>query len=282
MSGKDARRYLHNRLSNDIRNLSVGVSTQAGALSAQGRVEGLFSVYCLSEDCFVVLADGGDASQLRATIAKYLVADRVIVEELLPAPWVVHIAVEAEPSGGLQIPEADLICTIPRRRVARSGSDLVIRGEAGPRISALCQQRLGSALTDAEYYRLRWKQGVPVFPDEVNDQVILTECGMREAVSFSKGCYVGQEVLERSDAIGKLPRALERVVFQGSDPIEQGSVVSNAQGASIGKVVSSVKSAVSEQIYAFALLRSGTYSAGDSVTCAGNAGEVIPRQRGDV
>jgi folate-binding Fe-S cluster repair protein YgfZ len=103
---------------------------------------------------------------------------------------------------------------------------------------------------------------------------------MREAVSFSKGCYVGQEVLERSDAIGKLPRALERVVFQGTDPLEQGSAVSDAQGASIGKIVSSMKSPSSGQIYAFALLRSGTYSAGDRVTCADAVGEVIPRQRG--
>jgi folate-binding protein YgfZ len=227
-----------------------------------------------------MLADGGDAAQLRATIAKFIVADRVVVEELVPAACVIHISADSIKVGGIPVPESDIICEIPRRRVAQSGVDIVIPDAARLRVSTLCQEHFGAPLSDAEYYHLRWEQCVPVFPDELNDQVILTECGMREAVSFSKGCYVGQEVLERSDAIGKLPRALERVVFQGTDPLEQGSAVSDAQGASIGKIVSSMKSPSSGQIYAFALLRSGTYSAGDRVTCADAVGEVIPRQRG--
>jgi folate-binding protein YgfZ len=275
VSGKDSRRYLHNRLSQDIKSLTVGAAVQAAALSAQGRVEGFFSVCCLAEDRFLLISDGGDAAALKAIIAKYIVADRVKVEELSPAPRLIHVAADATTVAALHISEPSIICSISRRRAAASGVDLVVRHEAIEEVFSACQKLLGDPLSELEYYRQRWEQGVAVFPDELNDQVILTECGMKEAVSFSKGCYVGQEVIERSDAIGKLPRALERIRFNGHGVFPHGSPVLNGEGASIGKISSSMISGDTGEVYAFALLRTGTYSAGVGVTCMGVVGEVL-------
>ena len=52
VTGKDARRYLNNRLSNDLRTATAGASLVAGALTPQGRVEGLYTVYVVSDDLF--------------------------------------------------------------------------------------------------------------------------------------------------------------------------------------------------------------------------------------
>jgi folate-binding protein YgfZ len=278
VSGKDARRYLHNRLSQDIKNLPVGSVVQAAALSAQGRVEGFFSVQCTAEDRFILIADGGDKDALRAILTKYIVADRVTVEELVPPCLLLHIGLEPAKVSQLQLEQQAVVCAFSRCRVESFGTDLLINTAQADEFIRGCRELLGDPLSDVDYYRLRWKMGVPVFPDELNEQVILTECGMKEAVSFTKGCYVGQEVIERSDAIGKLPRALERIVFQGHTILGVGSAVVGQGAEVLGKIVSSVVDSAEGRVYAFAMLRTGKYSAGEAVTCADIAGEVVAQK----
>jgi folate-binding protein YgfZ len=278
VSGKDARRYLHNRLSQDIKNLSISAVTQAAALSAQGRVEGFFSVQCVADDRFVLIADGGESETLRRIIAQYIVADRVTVEELVPAPKLLHITCEPREIAQLAIEPQVFVCTVPRQRIAAVGTDLLISSTSADAVIARCRELFGEPISEIEYYCLRWERGLPVFPDELNEQVILTECGMRDAVSFSKGCYVGQEVIERSDAIGKLPRTLERICLQGQTTVEVGTPVLSQGAESIGKIVSSACNSGSSQVFAFAMLRTGKYSAGEAVTCAGVAGQVVSQK----
>ena len=59
VSGKDARRYLNNRLSNDLRSAKPGDVVRAAALTPQGRVEGLFSVFIENEEVFLLVCVGG-------------------------------------------------------------------------------------------------------------------------------------------------------------------------------------------------------------------------------
>jgi folate-binding protein YgfZ len=128
-------------------------------------------------------------------------------------------------------------------------------------------------MTSTEYQLMRLQRGAPTFPDEINENVILTECGMRDAVSFTKGCYVGQEVIERSDAIGKVPRTLERIVISGVQ-VTLGATITNAQGETIGKIVSSATDEASATTYAFALLRTGVYSADEQISSEGLHGYI--------
>ena len=101
-------------------------------------------------------------------------------------------------------------------RVSTVGSDVILVTEVPIDGLRRLKELFGPALSEESYNLLRIKQGVPVYPDEINEDVILSECGVLDAVSFSKGCYVGQEVIERSDAIGRLPRALERIRLVGN------------------------------------------------------------------
>jgi len=276
VSGKDAKRYLHNRLSNDIRGLAVGASLEAAALSAQGRVEGFFSVQCLADDRFVLVADGGESEALRATLGKFIVADRVTLENVTSSVAVLHIAQEQAELGARNVYSPDqCVGVISCRRVADIGAHLVLKREALDEVTKRCRALFGAPVAPREYETLRWKAGVPVYPTELNDDVILTECGMREAVSFTKGCYVGQEVLERSDAIGKLPRTLERLVLTGDGVVASGASLVSNDGAPVGKVVSSVANNERAETLVFALLRTGKYSRGDVVRCGDRLATIV-------
>jgi folate-binding protein YgfZ len=279
VTGKDARRYLHNRLSQDIRALSINGQAQAAALSAQGRVEGYFSVYCKADDEFIVVADGGDRDLLKSVLTRFIVADRVNVSELPDPLQLIHFSAryedvrEALEAEGI-VPE----CCYSRRRIASVGTDVLVLGDNVQRLVRYCHNSLGSSLSQEQYGLRRWKCGIPSYPEELSDQIILTEAGMLEAVCFSKGCYVGQEVIERSDAIGKLPRTLERCVCDGPASIELGAAVLNQQGESIGKAISVYSDSAAARECLYVLLKTGKYTPGERVSCGGASGTLVARE----
>jgi folate-binding protein YgfZ len=276
VSGKDARRYLHNRLSNNIRGLTVGQALEAAALSAQGRAEGFFSICCLADDRFVLVCDGGESESLQAALGKFIVADRVTLENITNSAAVLHIGLDPArlEELGIYSPE-QCVAVIPCRRIAQAGSHVLIKREELPAVTKPLQTACGESITTAMYNSLRWDAAVPVYPTEINSEVILTECGMRHAVSFTKGCYVGQEVLERSDAIGRLPRTLERLVLSGNTVVACGVSIENSEGASIGKVISSFVDSERAETRMFALLKTGKYVRGDTVQCMGHSATIM-------
>lgn len=276
VSGKDARRYLNNRLSNDLRALPPGQSLRAAALSPQGRVEGLFTVFLNSEERFYLVSDGGNRQALLASVGRYIVADRVSIEDITSTATVIHVGLSVERvQERLAIGKEQDVYMRAHARIGREGTDILILGDDSAETCRQCAASFGGQLSSERYDLLRCKWGTPVFPLEVNEQAVLTECGLRDAVSFSKGCYVGQEVIERSDAIGKLPRSLERVVLSGIDAPREGTPVHNSSNEAIGKLVSVMVDSESQHIYAFALLRTGKYSTGEVIRCDGLEGTVL-------
>lgn len=279
VTGKDARRYLHNRLSQDIRGLSVNAHVQAAALSAQGKIEGYFSVLCKADDEFLVISDGGDRDSLRGVLARFVVADRVVVSTLPDPVQLVHFSAPYEDVCAALTAEGIVQAwCYPRLRISSSGTDVVVQGDDVHKLVRYCHVSLGAPLSPEQYGLARWKRGIPAYPEELGDQIILTEAGMPEAVCFSKGCYVGQEVIERSDAIGKLPRALERCVSDRLSSVERGATVLNLQGESIGKVVSAYTDRVAARECLFVLLKTGKYAPGGRVSCGGVLGTLVARE----
>jgi folate-binding protein YgfZ len=270
VGGKDARRYLNNRLSNDLRNTKPGEVVRAAALTPQGRVEGLFSVLVESEESFLLLCDGGRRNTILAALSRYIVADRVSIEDISLQTTVLH---------GVDLDRAELVegvvSAIPLARISVNGCDYTVEGVERQRVLARCTEAWGTPLTPEEYALLRWKIAFATYPQEVNENNILTEAGMKEAVSFTKGCYVGQEVIERSDAIGKLPRTLERIQFEGVHHNLAGAPVMSASGQSIGKVVSCAIDTEHTCTGVFAFLKSGAYAKGDSVRCVEIKGSIL-------
>ncbi len=268
VEGADARRYLHNRLSNSIRDLAVGASVDAAALNAKGRVEALFVVSCTGEEKFLLCADGGDAEFVRDALMRFAVADRVVCTDISERSVRAH-TIDVIP--GNCIPDV----SSNKERIADSGFDVVWFDRSYADIRIILEGAMGAEASDREYFVARWNRGVAVFPDEINSDMILTESGMMNAVSFSKGCYVGQEVIERSDAIGKLPRTLERIRLEPSPLVEVGAIVCKTDGTSIGKAVSCAHDTESDDILVFAMLGTGKYQLGESITCADIRGVVL-------
>lgn len=202
VSGKDARRYLNSRLSSDIRGLVQGESCLAAMLSPQGRAEGFFSVRCLNDEEFLLLSDAGGADAV-SLLKKFLAADRVAVSDETSQSRVFHVDCMPKDLG----PEYGLL--FASARTGPGSLDIVCAGGG-----AVDQRLVGlgfEPLSEAEFEYLRRASGRPAFPSEINNEGLFYEAGMRSAVSFNKGCYVGQEVNERIDSHGRTARRMMRL-----------------------------------------------------------------------
>jgi folate-binding protein YgfZ len=278
VTGKDARRYLNNRLSQDLRTISAGGSLVAGALSPQGRVEGLYTVYAQSDDTFYLASDGGERQPLFAALGRFIVADRVSIVDCSSEALVGHVAGQSCPEFG-----GDVLCLAhARRRVGEHGEDFLVVSHKTADVRSTLIERLGPPLSTKEYDLKRFADGFAQYPTEINDSMILTEGGLREAVSFQKGCYVGQEVIERSDALGKLPRHLERVVFEGHEELSAQASVIGKESKPIGKIVSTIADAANNKLCAFALLKNGAYATREQVQCEGRVGTILSSEEKSV
>ena len=68
-------------------------------------------------------------------------------------------------------------------------------------------------VNDAEYNSLRIELGIPEIPDDINEDINPLECGLSKYVSFTKGCYIGQEVVARLDTYDKINKHLVGIKF---------------------------------------------------------------------
>lgn len=283
VSGRDARRYLHNRLSQDIRAVPVGAAVRAAALTPQGRVEGLFSLFVATEEIFLLVCDGGQRNTILAALSRYIVAERISCEDVSHAATWLHRA-------GPRCADEDavrlgVVHAVSSARISPSGWDYLCLGETPDLVCARAEGLWGPPLSPAQFDLLRWYQGYAEYPSEISLECILSEAGQRDAVSFTKGCYVGQEVMERSDAIGKVPRTLVRVRLKGIFAQDggagatvaalKGKGILNTAGVVLGKVMAAVVDPERGITGVFAFLRTGAFGAAEPVVCEGLAGEVV-------
>lgn len=190
VSGKDSERYLNARLTAPVKFMKVGDTLPAAALNAKGRVESFLRIKKLSDVEFLLIVDGGEVD----TISRFKVADRVEFKRL-------SLLVYHSTEGG----EAEY--RLDSKRISDDGEDLLV------------DSPISENSSEEEFHFKRVLYGIPQYPIEYNEKILFSEYPVEEAISFNKGCYVGQEVVEKIDALGETPKVLVR--FKTKVPFEK-------------------------------------------------------------
>lgn len=261
--GRDAVSFLDSILSQDVAGLAEGVSARSLLLSGQGKLVALLRVVKTGEEEVALATHAGGAAALVEALTYYKirvkagfdVEERSLVEVWGPggpsavggaAPdrWVRGDGVDAVP-----IP----LARVPRFLVAGARPDLP---EASLEVAAA----------------VRIEEGEPVMGRDVDERTIPQETGLVDAsVSFTKGCYVGQELVARIDSRGHVNRHLRGLVLDA--PVPEGTGVAGPDGASVG-TVTSVADSPRLGTVALALLRREV-EPGSSVGTAGGVSAVV-------
>lgn len=260
-TGADRLSYLQGLISNDLRVASSGEGIYAAFLSQQGKVLGDCRVLT-SDDRFIVDIWEPLKPKIFAHLHRYLVADEVeiadlsdrcailsiqgpksetLLEELLPRDQQpqTNLAHSIAEVGGVEM----RICRYSH--TGEDGFDLMIpladvesmARELTEIASTYSARWVG---TDA-YEILRIEAGIPRYGADITDDNLILETGLTHAVSFNKGCYLGQEVVERIRSRGHVNKNLTGLIIGGKKPPPAGSKILSGE-KEIGTVTSSVYS----------------------------------------
>ena len=208
VSGVDAVSYLERMLSNDV---PAEGSVDALLLTPKARVIAPLLVWRRGADDVLLLTEPGLGEVVRTHLMRMRFAARCEVE------------LEDHTSTIVFDPEA---VGIPNRDYGRPAVELL-------------DADLVPSLSDDELDRLRIEGGTPRFGCEIDDRVLPAEAGLdTRAISFSKGCYPGQEPVARQHYRGKVNRLLRVLEVDGDPPAAETPVTHD--GKEVGRVTSAV------------------------------------------
>ena len=253
-TGEERVEFLQGQLSADIGGLVEGGGCAALLLTGQGRVAAMLRVYRRRED-LLLATNAACLAGTRKGLELHLVADDCEFENLSPAPAVGVVGPLAESSlrqagfeghldsDGYSISEgriAGTAVTVLGRGCLRVPC-FEVCGTAQDEFQAVVDQlvRQGAVRAGVEAYEcLRVESGVARYGVDIDDGRLALEARLRWAIHFAKGCYLGQEVIERAVSRGKLKRRLSLIALEA--PVVAGDRV--AGGAESERITSVVES----------------------------------------
>lgn len=187
--GPDAETYLHSQLSQEVRALPVGAARWSWLLQPTGKVDALVRVLRSGDQAFVLDVDAGWGEAVVARLNRFRIR---VKAEVVTVPWRC-VAVRGEGAGAVAPSGGAVALAVPWPGV--EAIDLLGPDPAPP-------PGIGPGGPEA-YEALRVAAGWPAMGAELTEATIPGETGLVAAtVSFTKGCYPGQELVERIDSRG--------------------------------------------------------------------------------
>lgn len=289
MTGADRQRFLHAMVSNDTASLAPGQGCYTTFLTNKGRMVADFVVYAetdaylfemqpqivqpfidalqwfvISED--VTLQDERGrwgCLALQGPRAAELLA-QVLAQDVAELPMYAH--------AGYQVSGHD-VRLLRRSHTDELGYQLLTPLEALPAVwqaiwlhrTTCGAQPVGLAALEV----LRIEAGIPIYGIDMTDDTMPVEANLADAVSYSKGCYIGQEVIARIDARGHVNRKLLGLLLDGETLPASGAKIVSPQRA-VGWVTSATYSPAQRQNIALGYLRREVWEAGTELQVQSN------------
>ena len=287
LTGADRSRLLHGQVTNDVQKLQPGQGTYAALVTAKGRLESDLNIYALDNELLLDFEPGLSA-KIIARLDHYIVADDVQVIDVAPHYGLLSFqgprcgeviqaldlapALPAQPFGSRHIANPTLgdlylvnrpRCAWPDPAPAIAGCDLYVPTDALAMVFdkavAAAKAVGGRAVGFTALDHVRIEAGIPRFGADLDESNLAPEGGetfIRQAISYAKGCYIGQEVIARIRTYGQVTRALRGLRFLDEVPemVPRGSKVLK-DGKEVGLVTTGFVSASRNAVIALGFVR---------------------------
>jgi folate-binding protein YgfZ len=294
LSGRDAVRYLHAVTSNNVKELAENYGVPALLLNPQGHILAELEIYRL-KDKLLVLSHAAFRARTFATLKKYILGSQVQLDDLsndlgsvaLEGPRAASVIAEATGlalTGFSEFAVAEVeIDAVPCHLIRRThfggvGAEIVAPRQHLPllwtHLATSIHSQHGLPVGMKALNALRLEAGIPWFPVDFNDTVIPHEAAVEGThISFNKGCYTGQEIVERVRSRGQVNRKRVSLKFSSSEPPAPGTKL-RAGGNDVGYVTSSAFSPASNAAIGMGYLRREHNTVGSIVEFDGGTAEV--------
>ncbi len=230
LTGADRVRFLHGQVTNDVNRLRAGEGCYAALVTAKGKMQSDLNIYCLEEELLLDF-EPGLTEGVSQRLEKYVIADDVQVVNVAPHYGLLSVqgpkAQEvvrglelggqppANPFNFVKVADETLgeIYLVNQARLGTKGWDLFVPvaalGAVADKLVAAAKAAGGRACGWQALEWARIEAGIPRFVADMDETNLPLEAGLEfRAISFNKGCYIGQEVISRIHTYGQVAKAL--------------------------------------------------------------------------
>jgi aminomethyltransferase len=227
--GRDRARFLHNVTSNEVKMMTPGTSCYAFLLTPQGRIVADLYLICRPDD-FLIDTERELREKVRAQILKYKVADQIELEDVTDATAAIGVE-------GPNAPGIPVAASVPISLTGQPGYRIYCTRDEMPGIVQRLEAAGAAAATADDARLVRIENGRPRYGEDILETSLPQETEQMQAVSFTKGCYIGQEIVERIRARGHVNRHLVRLEIEGTEPPAPGKQMIGGREADVTSAV---------------------------------------------
>jgi folate-binding protein YgfZ len=283
-TGDDRARLLHAMTTNQVQTLQPGEGCYAFFLSAQGRILADVNLFSF-EDHFLLDTEPETRSKIYEHLDRYIIADDVALED--ETGEIATLSIEG-PNAAAALKELDApVPAAPYSFVSweyGSVARLDTTGKGGfflftpveEKQSVISQlTKAGIPAATAEDARIvRIESGRPRYGEEITERYLVQETDQLQAVNFNKGCYLGQEIVERVRSRAQIHRVLRRLELETNEPPSAGTKLKSGD-ADAAEIVSAVFSPALGKTVALAYVRTPFAEPGTEIAFDGASGRVV-------
>jgi len=250
LTGRDRSRWLNGMISNNVRDLAAGHGVYAFVLTPQGHIQA--DVYAFNRgESLLVETDRSQAETLLRIFRKYIIMDKVEIEDLTEKSTAIGLtgpqAGDALASlgaskdlGALQVANVNLDGTAVTLMRGDNSSfpnyELWVPAEQADSIWNALMRAGAVEIHNETLETFRILCGIPKVGHDTREKTLPQETGQERALNFNKGCYIGQEIVERIRARGAVHRTFVGFEIEGAAPAPGTKVQS--EGKDVGEITS--------------------------------------------
>jgi len=288
MLGEDRARLLHALTTNHVQQLTPGQGCYAFFLNDKGRILADVHILCRPDHLLLDL-EPETREKIYQHLDKYIIADDVTLEDATEST--VAIAIEGPKSAGvlarMKAPalEAEYASAewgdrlIARLNIA-GGAGCFVFAPAAEKSDLIAQiEAAGAVRADHEAANIvRLEHGKARYGDDLSERFLAQEANQPHALHFSKGCYLGQEIVERVRSRGQVHRLLMPLTLDTNEPPAPG-VKLQIGDASVAEITSAAYSPALHKVVALAYVRSEQAQPGTHLALGDVSAEVAAPTR---
>jgi len=223
VTGSDRTAFLHNMLSNDIKGLKPLEVRYAVLLTPKGKIISDLFIYAQS-DYHLMECASENTLKIIERLNSFIITEDVQLEDVTEQYALVSIQGPLAAPSLAKLNKETGIQTFHNTRLRNPGVDLLMaRSEALRLWEKISGFENFQPVGFSAYEIIRIEDGIPEYGKELDESIIPNEAGLENAISYTKGCYPGQEIVARIKYLGGVQKKLCGLTVEGKDIPEKGS-----------------------------------------------------------
>ena len=257
VSGSEATMFLNGLITNDVKTLAENRWMPAVFPTVQGRLIGAVRVIRGSDPSFLIDTETPSHEAVLKTISRFTLAGDFKVFDVTDETALLSVQGQAAAAildevfqlgtsdlpdkGVAQITWQDFPVTILRAsHTAEDGFDALIDVSRKAELQQALETAGAQPVGEDTFEILRVEAAIARFGQDMDETNVVPETNLDDAISFTKGCYVGQEIIVRIKHRGHVAKKLTALRFETDQQVESGAVIRSVENQEIGRVTSAV------------------------------------------